>query len=74
MGEKNISKILKIFGKLISIHTRAKVALKNTILYATCSAAVIRKNASFMKPSRVNPPAIAGAPPPPTAHNMLRTP
>lgn len=41
---------------------------------ATCSAAVICKKASFMKFSRVNPPAIATAPPPPTDHNMLRTP
>jgi len=40
----------------------------------TCSAVVIRKNASFRKSSRVNPPAITAAPPPPTAHKMLRTP
>lgn len=40
----------------------------------TCSAAVMCKNASFMKSSRVKPPAIAAAPPPPTAHKMLRTP
>lgn len=40
----------------------------------TCSAAFIFRNASFMKSSRVKLPAIAAAPPPPTAHRMLRTP
>lgn len=48
--------------------------IEKIIYGSTCSDVVIRKNASLRKSSRMNPPAITAAPPPPTAHKMLRTP
>lgn len=54
---------------------KQKIRQSRKVMYsATCSEAVMCKKASFMKSSRVNPPETGDAPPPPTAHNMLRTP